>query len=45
MKGQIFSVGGNNFSAGFCVAGRSVRLLIRELLCSEFDLIINFFNF
>jgi hypothetical protein len=30
MNGQIFSVGGNNFIAGFCVAGSGVRLLIRE---------------
>jgi hypothetical protein len=30
MNGRIFSVGGNNFIAGFCVAGRGVRLLIIE---------------
>jgi hypothetical protein len=28
-------------NAGFCVAGRGVYIM----LCSEFDLIINFFNF
>jgi hypothetical protein len=30
MNGWIFSAGGNSFIAGFCVAGRGVRLLIRE---------------
>jgi hypothetical protein len=29
MNGRIFSVGGNNFIAGFCVAGSGVRLLKR----------------
>jgi hypothetical protein len=28
INGRIFSVGGNNVIAGFCVAGRGVRLLI-----------------
>jgi hypothetical protein len=29
MNVRIFSVGGNNFIAGFCEAGRDVRLLRR----------------
>jgi hypothetical protein len=29
MNVRIFSVGGNNFIAGFCEAGRDVRLLSR----------------
>jgi hypothetical protein len=32
--------------AGFCVAGRGGRVQgVYIMLCSEFDLIINFFNF
>jgi hypothetical protein len=34
INGRIFSVGGNNVIAGFCVAGRGVRLLILILSSS-----------